>query len=565
MSAKFGYNIRTLANNNFLNAINNKGTFAKWAQGTSYAVGDKIYNGLNRYIANSAAIDNSTGPIHTSGIVGQWLYFDTKTNSEVFQNNFYAFFGKKTPWPEENLNIIPDPITTDSNIQTIVNDIITLKKIARTDWRLGIRRFTWTAGSYFSQYDPTKNPFNAELYGGYKYPFYCIHGNYIFKCLNNNNGARSTIAPSDPNNEPTGTDIIVTSDNYAWQYMGKIEPIDLNEFGTDLYVPINYLLTDPPGSNSTQWDVQLAAKTNGVSALKPLGATGTLDPNNFKIITFQDNIAQAIDTRSTDTYTAILRSTNNTAPGLFSTAIITNTGKNYTNGKIAMIVHRLATGSGAFVYASDSGETGKKVVLDESGSITAIGLGNSGTGYNSNTKVVIVGEFESENHIVAAAHAEINNSTTGISNIVIDTAGSGYKWARAFIIPGAEGTLYTSYGGCVTELVVSSITGHGYNLAKELGANALLCNVKSDDNAAFIYGEGNEFRQFGIITDITDDDGVLADGNYYIGPSHPEYNNIGSTLDKINKTKGEIIYLSNFGGVLRGNSTVENIAVTIVF
>ncbi len=577
MPAKFGYNIKTLANNNFLNTLKNQGSFGKWEVNTNYSIGDRVYNGLNKYIATAAAIDTSTGPTHTSGFDPilspnpcNWLYYETYSNTEIFRNNFYAFLGKKSDWPIVNeVEIIADPITEDVGTITTINDIMTLKKIQTDNFRMGIRKFAWSSGAVYDQYDPTKNPFASSGNGGYEYPFYCVSGNYIYKCLNNNNGAASTSQP--PNNsEPESTAIIINADNYSWKYMGKINTDDLSVFGTDLYTPVQHLLFD---DLSTQWDVQTEAKPNGITALKLLATAGVVDPSNFKINIFTDNYGETIDTKTTQDgkFESVIRTTNNLLNGTFTNAIISTAGWDYNSNNIAIICHDEAVGSGAFVYPSDSGETGQKVVITN-GIITAIDLADVGIGYNDNAKVVIVGTFADENTGIQAELDLVVNPQTEISEITIVDGGFGYTYARVFIIPGPPtGTYPTNLnlGGAVTELVLTPLSGHGYNLPKELGANALLCNIQTPKETVageeFLIGQINSFRQFGIITDIKAEDGVtFANDDLYIGPSHPSFD-IVTPFDKISPDFGEILYLSNFGEVIRSTGTSESISITIVF
>ena len=77
--------------------------------------------------------------------------------------------------------------------------------------------------------------------------FYVVTDEYnVYKCLDNNNNARSTV-------KPTGTalDPFETSDGYIWKFMYNI-PINLrNKFYTDEYIPVVSALTNHFYSNGT--------------------------------------------------------------------------------------------------------------------------------------------------------------------------------------------------------------------------------------------------------------------------------------------------------------------------
>ena len=89
--------------------------------------------------------------------------------------------------------------------------------------------------------------------------FYVVTDDYnVYKCLDNNNNARST-------QKPTGTqlDPIKTLDGYVWKFMYNI-PINLrNKFYTDEYIPVVSALTNQFYSNGTIENIFIANKGKG--------------------------------------------------------------------------------------------------------------------------------------------------------------------------------------------------------------------------------------------------------------------------------------------------------------
>ena len=92
--------------------------------------------------------------------------------------------------------------------------------------------------------------------------FYVVTDDYnVYKCIDNNNGARSK-------NKPSGTqlDPIKTLDGYVWKFMYNI-PINLrNKFYTDEYIPVVSALTNHFYSNGTIDNIFIANKGEGYNS-----------------------------------------------------------------------------------------------------------------------------------------------------------------------------------------------------------------------------------------------------------------------------------------------------------
>lgn len=108
-------------------------------------------------------------------------------------------------------------------------------------------------------------------------PYYVITDEYkIYKCLDNNNGAPSTIKPtstSTAKTEPTAL-----SDGYKWKYLGTISTTDLERFYTSNWAPIKSLSYD---DTTDQWDIQYNASNTTLNAA--IGATGALKTSTIGV------------------------------------------------------------------------------------------------------------------------------------------------------------------------------------------------------------------------------------------------------------------------------------------
>ena len=541
MAAKFGYNIRTLANNNFLKATKTE-HLNDWESGKTYLVGETIFSAGNKYVAITEGSTGTIAPIHTSGVVTRgsvdWLFIEEIPNNFSFRGNLYSFIGRggTLAWPDDENPPIPN--LTDSGSVEIFNNIIALKKISQDDMRFAIKRHDWSGigvGEVYDQYDPEKDPYSSGT-DGYTYPFYCKNGYNIYKCINNNNGALSTTPP-----EGVSTDLINNaSDGYVWKYMGSLDPGDIEDFLTADYIPVE-LKTDPI---NPQTPVQNNAKNGEIGTFKVLGYVGTIISPVVTI--YSDNIAHTI---VNTTASAFVPSNHN---GVLSQVLINNPGSGYYTNSVAIIRTSGVLGSGAYTNASDSSSNNRVTIAN--GVITGITLASGGSDYTA-AQVIIVGEDDGITPIVPAVATANVTAQGNISNIIIESGGSGYTYARAFIIPGTSGG--------VAETVLAPKNGHGKNIVKELGANALVFNTKTPTENT--YYPAGIFRQMGIISDIMKIDGTsFADESYYIGPAHSEYN-ITSSLNKCSSNYGDILYTSNFPEITRVANQSENIRITIIF
>ncbi len=151
----------------------------------------------------------------------------------------YLFIGKVLGWEQTHAGfsdtVIPTP---DSDVQGNEfepwRDMLALERvIANTDISFGAKRHNWTSGRVYTQYDdqdPTINAATSLFY------VYTAAGN-IFKCLDNNLGAASSVQPSAPS-AATLTIPFVTSDGYHWKYMGSIPNSAATKFLTTNYIPV---------------------------------------------------------------------------------------------------------------------------------------------------------------------------------------------------------------------------------------------------------------------------------------------------------------------------------------
>lgn len=161
--------------------------------------------------------------------------------------SIYLFIARTLPW--ENDNQPPTPIDCEGDASATYREMLSMKRINGSDASLVIPRNNWTVGTIYTQYsndvdlfDPTSgNP-----------PFYVVTDSLnVYKCLNNNNGAASTVIPSG-----TSTSVVTNADGYQWKYMFTVNSADVLKFVTTEWIPVKTLETN---DGSQQWLVQQAA------------------------------------------------------------------------------------------------------------------------------------------------------------------------------------------------------------------------------------------------------------------------------------------------------------------
>lgn len=199
---------------------------------------------------------------------------------ETSPTSYYLFIGKSTPW---NDDLTPTTPIDSPDVQYYVHeDIIFMKKLQANNISHAIRRYNWTSGVYYREYShdidlfATVNRTSAgALNVGDVTPFYVVtttNDEYrIYKCVNNNNNAASTV---DPATLDTGTGegggvgdnglIYSTTDGYIWKFMYSVSDVDMLKFVTSDWIPVK---TTKYNDSSRQWTVQNNARDGAIEVI----------------------------------------------------------------------------------------------------------------------------------------------------------------------------------------------------------------------------------------------------------------------------------------------------------
>lgn len=143
----------------------------------------------------------------------------------------YAFIAKNTPWsydsngaavetPIDPTGLFSDELTTRSEMQAI-------KRINASSIAHVVPRHDWTTGTVYTKYTTS----NASLPSS---SFYVVtDDNYVYKCIDNNSGAQSTVKPTG-----TSTSNITLADGYVWKFMYDVPSSMVATFMTSSWLPV---------------------------------------------------------------------------------------------------------------------------------------------------------------------------------------------------------------------------------------------------------------------------------------------------------------------------------------
>jgi hypothetical protein len=392
--------------------------------------------------------------------------FYRNDNAEHFIQNFgeeggyYFFLANLNDWTG-------DPPTPTQKIEDIDfriwDKIVAMKRIAVSDLSLVIPRYDWTSGTVYKKYKSYEDIFTGLSAAN---TFYVVTSDFrVYKCIDNNQGAQSTV-------EPTQTDLIntfKTSDGYEWKYMYPIIGSDIQKFISSEYVPIKFAET-LNNFNTEQFNIQL-------SAIK--GTVDTIDvtANGSNYINFSGQIS-----------------------GYTNTTVLTIdvTGANrvdddFYNG-CNLFVER-GTGLGQLVEISDYEAATAKITLATALSRDlAIQSADEPSFIRIGPKVTI----KTDGTTQPTAYANINPLTSnGVNYITVVNKGVGSNRGTITItdstFSGATGS------GATAEMNFSPTKGHGSNAVRELHNGALMFSVRLSKNEEEDLLETANYGTYGLL------------------------------------------------------------------
>lgn len=457
--------------------------------------------------------------------------------SEPANNVYYITASKHTPYPNNVVTIPYD--TVEMTVSNYYEQLIFGKKINSTDVAYMAPRVDWSTNTVYSMYTDT----DTELYTK---NFYTVSNQgsvyYVYKVLDNNNGAASTVDPGATSTSESACNFVTTSDGYTWKLMYKMAQEDFEKFATLDYMPV----------------VQ-SANVAGNTVAGAIDVITISSPGSDYVATIEGSFTP-VDLRDAIT------GGNNTTYKLSSSASANNdfyigSGIYLTGG----------TGQGQLRKIVSYAAATRVITIDTAFDISP----ESDTSYLIAPYVTVVGDgtTNTTGYAVIASGNGVNNY---ISSVVISNRGAGYTYAQAII------TGNNAIGNTATlNVVVPPVGGHGSDAINELGARYLgISTTFANNESGFITTE-NDYRQIGILKDplfnnvnitMGDDTGTFVAGeavhqvDYKIITGTIQSNSANTTItgsdtDFINSVKsGDKIILIDTINNIRSLRTVSSVA-----
>lgn len=328
-------------------------------------------------------------PEFHSNIISQLL-------SDIFyqRSSWYHFLGKIAPWESED-NPPESPGNSSLEDMTIRDNILYLKRVTPNDVSLVTTSYKWNSGTVYDHWDDRIDMKNKA--------FYVVTSDYnVYKCLDNNNGAVSTVMPTSQSLFP-----FKTTDGYLWKYMYNIPNFKRQKFLSRGYLPVQKALTDTFYSRGAIESVVVTDPGSGYS---------DVPQTQISIIGATTGADASVEITEVGLLGEI------TAEGLS----IVNGGTGYTEGAIVTIT-------------SLTGVNAKITPVIEDGVITGFDVVSAGSGYTTNDMVTVsVGG--------AVLIPSISRATGEITKVIVKNPGAGYTEPPTLTIEQLPATGTGKYG-----------------------------------------------------------------------------------------------------------------------
>ena len=383
------------------------------------------------------------------------------------------------------------------------DDIMSMKKIQSSDATHAVPRVDWANNTLFNEWDD-KFPVPLTAAPGSLRYFMMTDDYNVYKCIDNNRGANSTVKPTG-----TGTSIISTADGYRWKYMYTISAGERLKFLTVDFMPVKTLTAN---DGSAQWTVQQNARASGNGAI-----------HHIKVVANGSGYLHTSNTFQSVTNTTWMR-LKSTAFG--NSGAYVGSGLFISEGAAAGQLRKIVRYFGA----------NNTVVVNSAFSVTP----NTSSRYVISPLVTIRGD--SGGTITSRATAYASNTFAGkVRKITVISQGRSYSTANVTI------TANSNHGfGATARPIISPIYGHGSDPVDELGGTTIFLNIRTTGAESNTFTTNNDFRLIGIMRDP-----ILANGSYANASVIDQTTRIGVSLVNGDFTEDEILVGSTSGAKAR--------------
>lgn len=527
---------------------------------------------------------------------------------EAANTIYYMFASRHLPWNDDN----NPPNPTDSMQDTFYNiydNMVFGKKIDLHDVAYMVDNNQWTANTVYAMYSDTDETLPDKQF------FVAVsesNGYNVFKCLFNNKGLPSTVAPSYFETVADDDVYITTADNYQWKYMFNIPTATYQKFATSTKIPfvedanvtanaiagaVDVVVVNDGGSryNSVANGVVKVANVAGNTLIHELeslvGAnlTITTTQGSFQVerinlygkwsngdlvnsngdVNSSNAIANGVAVLANNTFLKVVDVAGNFFGQTSNVVVVGETSNAFANiGSVFSTTSSISSNTdfykgAAFYIASGTGAgqiktvseyivtgSARRVVLD---SDLSEGV-DSTSRWEITPKVSISGDGQG-----AVGRAIVNTATFAIDTVEMIERGNSYTWATAQVIgnTGISGSLQANNAN--VHVIIGPSGGHGSNVISELYATTVGMSVDFENTESGNISVDNDIRQFGVIESPRYANVAISVANTTLvgsGASGSGFSfDIGETLYQGSNTIGTVsdraagtIYVSNVYG-----------------
>ena len=414
------------------------------------------------------------------------------------------------------------------------DDLLAAKRVTSSDVSYVIPRRNWTSGTVYDMY---RHDYGNRITGTtttqtstsgastlWDSTFYVLSSaNHVYKCLDNNSGANSTVEPTG-----TSTSILTTADGYKWKYIYSLTAAQ----------QVNFLSTDFMAV-ATDGTVSSAATDGAINVvtIKTAGTGGTDGTHTSVPIRGDGSSGEVSVTISS---------------GAVSAVTVTNVGSGYTFGYITVADIIAAGGTGLSGAELDciiepKGGHGFNAVKELGGYYVMLNT-NFEAAETSNT-----GDFTVENDFRRVA-------------LIRDPDASGSA-ATSTTLRGTKAVLVTSPSGnfTVDEEINQATTGAVGKVVEWDSSNNILYYVQTRFNDEGVDSNGDLTSFSGTNTITGQSSGVTATPSSSTTTVDSVSFTSGYAGSEIDEDTGDVIYVENRAPITRASDQTENVKLIIEF
>ena len=437
----------------------------------------------------------------------------------------------------ENEGTDAAPLTPVDSIQDEFHhfdDMLAAKKVTSTDVSICIPRRNWTTGTVYDYY---RHDYGNRVTGGtttqsansgatnlFDATFYVMSSDFnVYKCLDNNGNAASTV-------EPTGTSnsILTTGDGYKWKYMYSLSAAQRQNFLSTDFMAV--------ATNST---VSSAATDGAINIVKiKTAGSGGANGSHTSVPIRGDGSSGAC--------------TVTVSGGAVTAVTVTNVGSGYTYGyiRVADIVSAGATslsGTELDVIIEPKGGHGFNAVKELGGFFVMCNTNFEGT-ESSNTGDFVVGQ---DFRRVA----------------LLRDIKSGGSAASSTTLRGTKAVLLASNSGnfTVDEEINQATSGAVGKVVEWDSSNKILYYVQTRFNDEGADSNGNK-------TAFTSTHTITGQSSSSTGTPSSASSTVDSITfssgyadTEIDADTGDVLYIENRAPITRASDQTENVKLIIEF